>query len=58
MDQTRFTDLGHGFRRLVITGSVLLVTASSALPLQGVATFKNKLKEHINILLEDSYTNK
>jgi len=57
MDQVRFTDLGKKFCHLVITGSVLLVTVSSALPLQGVAAFKNNLKEHINILLEDSYTN-
>lgn len=58
MDQGRFTDLGKKFCHLVVTGSVLLVTTSTAQPLQAVAAFKNKLKEHINVLLEDSYTNK
>ncbi|PNF14068.1 T-complex protein 11-like protein 1 [Cryptotermes secundus] len=58
MDQGRFTDLGKKFCHLVVTGSVLLVTTSTAQPLQAVAAFKSKLKEHINVLLEDSYTNK
>lgn len=58
MDQVRFTDLGKKFFHLVVTGSVLLVTMSTAQPLQAVAAFKNKLKEHISVLLEDSYTNK
>jgi hypothetical protein len=58
MDQARFTDLGNKFCHLAVTGSILLVTASTAQPLQAVAAFKNKLKEHITVLLEDSYTNK
>jgi hypothetical protein len=58
MDQVRFTDLGKKFFHLVVTGSILLVTISSAQPLQAVAAFKNKLKEHISVLLEDSCTNK
>jgi hypothetical protein len=58
MDQARFTDLGNRFYHLAVIGSILLVTLGTAQPLQGVAAFKNKLKEHINVLLEDSYTNK
>jgi hypothetical protein len=58
MDQARFTELGNKICHLVVTGSVLLVTMSTAQPLQAVAAFKNKLKEHVNVLLEDGYTNK
>ncbi|KDR14701.1 T-complex protein 11-like protein 1 [Zootermopsis nevadensis] len=58
MDQARFTDLGNRFYHLVVIGSVLLVTAGTAQSLQGVAAFKNKLKQHITVLLENIYTNK
>jgi hypothetical protein len=58
MDQARFTELGNRFFRLAVMGSILLVTTGTALALQGVAAFKNKLKGHITVLLEDCYTNK
>jgi hypothetical protein len=58
IDQARFTELGNKVYHLVVTGSILLVTISAAQPLQAVAAFKSKLKEHINVLLEDKYTNK
>ncbi|XP_069682529.1 T-complex protein 11-like protein 1 isoform X2 [Periplaneta americana] len=57
MDQGRFTELGRRCLRLHITGSVLLVTASTVQPLYGIAAFKEKLKEHIKVLMEDNYTN-
>ncbi|KAJ9601070.1 hypothetical protein L9F63_000805 [Diploptera punctata] len=58
MDKTRFDDLGNEYWQLVVTGTVLLVTVSTAHSLQEIAVFKNKLKEHLIVLLQGIFTNR
>lgn len=57
MDEGRFTELGKRCWRLAVVGSILLVTASTAQSLYGIAEFKERLKDHIKVLLEDKHTN-
>lgn len=54
MDQSRFQELQLQLEQLVILGSVLLVTLSTAAPgISGHADFAEKLKMTVKILLTD-----
>lgn len=58
MDRARFNELGSEYWQLIIIGTILLVTVSTVHSLQGITAFKNKLKEHLTVLLEGIFTNR
>ncbi|XP_071452432.1 T-complex protein 11-like protein 1 isoform X2 [Hetaerina americana] len=54
MDQSRFSDLNVRVQRATVVGTVLLVTAGAVgSPFQGMPSFKNHLKDHIMLLIDD-----
>lgn len=58
MDQGRLVELRDRTCRLAVLGSVLLVTNKTiGAPVQGVASFKNNVKQHVSILLESVHSN-
>ncbi|KAI4464039.1 testis-specific protein pbs13 t-complex 11 [Holotrichia oblita] len=59
LDQLRLQDLQQRADKLILTGSVLLITVSNVgLNLQSVAAFKQSIKEHTSVLLQSVKTNK
>nr|CAD7460901.1 unnamed protein product [Timema tahoe] len=58
MDEGRFRALGERCLRMTVVGAVLLVTLSSIKQLQGNSAFKELLKQHVTVLLEEAHSNK
>lgn len=59
LDQGRLLELRDKINRLTILGSILLLCSNTVgAPLQGVLKFKQKIKEHLDILLENVHSNK
>lgn len=59
LDQLRLQDLQQRTNKLILTGSVLLITVSNVgLNLQSVAAFKQSIKEHTSVLLQAQKTEK
>ncbi|XP_020711995.1 T-complex protein 11-like protein 1 isoform X2 [Athalia rosae] len=58
MDQGRLVELRDRTSRLSVVGSVLLVTNNTVgAPVQGVASFKQNIKQHITLLLDSVHSN-
>lgn len=58
MDQGRLVELRDKTCRLCVVGSVLLVTNNTiGAPVQGVASFKDNIKQHVGVLLESVHSN-
>ncbi|XP_063237869.1 T-complex protein 11-like protein 1 [Bacillus rossius redtenbacheri] len=56
MDAERFRSLGRQHARMVVLGAVLLTALSLAGQVQGSAAFKEKLRGHVSVLLEEANT--
>ncbi|XP_022906306.1 T-complex protein 11-like protein 1 [Onthophagus taurus] len=59
LDQARLSDLQSRTKKLILTGTVLLITVSNVGPnLQSLASFKQAVKEHTIVLLQSQKTEK
>lgn len=59
IDEARLHDLQERLNNIIIIGAIILVTSSTVgASLQGVATFKDHLKEHLTVLLQSTSTEK
>nr|CAD7204786.1 unnamed protein product [Timema douglasi] len=58
MDEGRFRILGKHCLRMTVVGAILLVTLSSIKQLQGNSAFKELLRQHVTVLLEEAHSNK
>lgn len=59
LDKHRLIELRDKTSRLSIIGSILLLTNNTIGPsIQGVASFKSRIKEHLTVLLDSVHSNK
>lgn len=59
IDETRIRDLQERINKLIIIGTIMLVTASTVGPnLQGMSSFKETLKQHLTVLLQTTVVDK
>lgn len=59
IDETRIRDLQERINKLIIIGTIMLVTASTVGPnLQGMSSFKETLKQHLTVLLQATVVDK
>lgn len=59
LDEERLADLHLRTYRLIVAATILLVTLSNAgADLQSIAPFKQSLKDHITVLLQQIKTEK
>ena len=59
LDQGRLLELRDKTNRMTIISSVLLIVNNTVgIAIQGIASFKKKIKEHLIVLLESVHSNK